>query len=135
MKQKEFLVTLFKANLEHTNAHLLEMEKLFNAVVSKNVGRSPSEIVVGKNNCIVVRIGEDHWACPLSSKECNFLQTLLQNGGKMQGNNIKQWGIDPDNDISIRNFLKSINRKLAAKKMPVRIRFVDWIFTINIVSF
>ena len=117
-------------------AKLEEVEQFFAAIVSQIGDKAHSEIVVGKNDSLIVRIETDYWACPLSSKECNFLQALLQNDCKMHGNNVKEWIASPKNlsvpnDQPIRNFLKSINRKLAAQKMPVRLSFVDWNISIE----
>jgi len=117
-------------------AKLEELEQFFTAIVSQIGDQASSEIVVGKNNSLIVRICADYWACPLSPKECCFLRALLQNDGKMHGNNVKEWIASPKNlsvpnDLPIRNFLKSINRKLAAQKMPVRLRFVDWNISIE----
>jgi hypothetical protein len=123
MRSEKSLARQFKAKL-------LELETLFETVVSQKGDTVLSEFVVCKNDSLIVRIGKDYWACPLSPKECNFLQALLLNGGKMDGNNTKQW-IDPPDDESIRNFVKSIRRKLAAKKMPVRISFARWIISIE----
>jgi len=94
------------------------------------------EPIVSKNDSLIIRIGMDYWTCSLSSKESNFLQALLQNDCKMHGNNIQKWIAPPrnvsvPNDRPIRNFLKSINRKLRSKKMPVRLSFVGWNISIE----
>jgi len=112
-------------------AKLEEVQQLFAAVVSQIGDKSPSEIVVAKNGSLIVRIGKNYWACPLSAKECNFLQALLQNGGTMDRSDVKQW-VERLDDHVIRYFLKSINRKLATKKMPVRLHYVGWIISIAI---
>jgi len=126
MKPMENLMALFKEKL-------VELEELFGIVASQNSDNAPIMIAVSQNNSLVVRIGMDFWACRLSSEEeCNFLQELLESGGKMDGNNIKKWGINPSNDKSIRNFLSSINRKLAVKKMPVRLHFIAWTISIEL---
>ena len=127
MENLENLVVSFRSKMG-------ELGCLFDTVVSHKTDRPPHEIVVGQNEGLIVRIGMVYWACPLSLKECNFLQELLKSGGKMDGNNIKQWGLNLSNDKSIRNFLLSINRKLAAKKMPVRLHFIDWTIFIKLTS-
>jgi len=112
-------------------AKLEEVQQLFAAVVSQIGDKAPSEIVVAKNGSLIVRIGMNYWACPLSAKECNFLQALLQNGGTMDRSDVKQW-VERLDDHVIRYFLKSINRKLATKKMPVHLHYVGWIISIAI---
>ena len=112
-------------------SQMVEWERLFVAAASQKTDTAPSESIVGENDSLIVRVGPDYWACPLSSKECHFLRTLLQGGGKMEGNNITKW-IDPPDDLPIRNFLKSISRKLTAKRMPVRLHFVGWIISIEV---
>ena len=112
-------------------SQLIELEQIFVDAVSQKINTPPSESIVGKNNSLIVRIGTDYWSCPLSPKECHFLQTLLKSGGKMEGINITKW-IDPPDDLPIRNFLKSISRKLMVKKMPVRLSFVGCIISIEV---
>jgi hypothetical protein len=116
------------------NAKLKELAQLFAAVVSQNKDKPPSEVVVTKNDSLVVRVGLDYWACPLSSKECNFLEALLQNSGTMDRNDVKCY-IKPFDDRAIRNLLKSINRKLRVKQMPVSLQFVGWVISIEITLF
>jgi hypothetical protein len=115
-------------------AKLLELEKIFEAVVAQKGDTVSSEIIVGKNDSLVVCVGTDYWACPLSPKECNFLSELLQRGGRINGNDAKQCG-KPFDDHVIRNIHKSINRKLKTKKVPVRLHFVDWVISIEITLF
>jgi hypothetical protein len=112
----------------------------FDAVVLQNGNIVHSEIVVSKNDSLIVRVGEDYWACPLSPEQCKFLRVLLQAGGTMHGNNTIEWIAPPEDysvpkDLPIRNFLKQINRKLTNKKMPVCLHFVGWFISIEIKPF
>ena len=111
-------------------SRLVELEQIFDAVVSLKIDNS-YEIVVAQNNCLIVRIGMAYWACPVSSKEYTFLTELLKNRGKMDGSDIRKCGID-SSDKAIRNILKSINRKLGDKEVPVSLSFAKWVISIEI---
>jgi hypothetical protein len=120
------------ASLKELLRELLhKIEAIFDAVAPQNSDEAPYDIIIAQNDSIIVRIGTSYWACPLSSKECSFLQTLVQRGGKMDGNDAKQWVHSLD-DQDIRNFIRSITRKLDNKKMPVRLHFVGWVISIKI---
>jgi hypothetical protein len=112
-------------------ATLLELEKIYETAMSQDDDKAKYEIVIATNDSLIVRVGMNYWACPLSSKECNFIEALLQNGWKMGGNNVGKW-IDTPSDQSIRNFLKPINRKLRVKQTPVRLHFTAWEIAIEV---
>jgi hypothetical protein len=126
MKTMENLTVQFKAKL-------VELEQLFDAVVSHDDIKDSSVIVVSRNNSLIVRTGTSFWSCPFSPEQCSFLHNLLQNGGKMDGNAAGPW-VKELSDGAIRQFIESTNKKLRSKNMPVTLSFSEWVISIKFLS-
>ena len=114
-------------------AKLVELKQLFDIVASQNGDKTPSVVVVGENNCLIVHIGTAFWACPLSPKQCNFLHELVQNGGEMD-RNAKDSLAKELSDGAIRQIVESTNKKLRSKNMPVKLSFTRWVISIKLLS-
>ena len=119
--------------MENSKARLIELLAEVNRIVAALVTSSNEvPIEVAENGGLVVRADSKTFVCPMSKKQNDFLRELLRCDGKMDGNAIEKW-VPSLEDRAIRNFVKSVNRKLRAKKMPTSISFVDWIVSIRLV--
>ena len=119
--------------MENSKAQLIELLAEVNQIAAAlETASSEVPIEVAENGGLVVRADSKTFTCLMSKKQDDFLQELLRCGGKMGGNAIGKW-VPSLEDQAIRNFVKSLNRKLRAKKMPVSLSFADWIVSIRLV--
>ena len=116
--------------MENSKARLIELLADVNRIVAALVTASNEvPIEVAENGGLVVRVDSKTFTCSMSKKQDDFLRELLRCDGKMGGNNVGKW-IPSLKERAIRDFIGNINKKLAAKTMPVCLCFRDWTISI-----